>query len=179
MNPYQIIGVARNCTHEEVRQAFLLKVQYAHPDHGGDDLSFVELRDAYVQILREMDRRPRPAGTTEPGQTANIEGALRPPLPSLPPEAYADWLDHFSGKLKHRRPGPFERLIEKFGMVLFALYCFGILVMWATWNTTLWDPAEPPSEDTSQVRRAASDASKKSPAPAKAEKTAAKKTPGP
>jgi curved DNA-binding protein CbpA len=68
MNPYHLLGVATDCTRAEVRQAFLLKAQHAHPDHGGEDPSFVQIRAAYEQILRELDRRPGLAAQT-PDQT--------------------------------------------------------------------------------------------------------------
>jgi curved DNA-binding protein CbpA len=41
MDPDGTLGVARGCTRDEVRQAFLLKAQHAHPDRGGEDVAFV------------------------------------------------------------------------------------------------------------------------------------------
>ena len=46
MDPYEILGVAKGCTRQEVREAFLVKARSAHPDHGGDDASFARLRGA-------------------------------------------------------------------------------------------------------------------------------------
>jgi hypothetical protein len=52
------IAIARGCTRDEVRQAFLLKAKHAHSCHGGDDPAFVRFRAAYEQILCELDGRP-------------------------------------------------------------------------------------------------------------------------
>ena len=60
MDPYRTLGVPRGCSREAVKEAFRAKVPLAHPDRGGEDVTFIELRAAYERILRELDRRPRP-----------------------------------------------------------------------------------------------------------------------
>jgi hypothetical protein len=81
MDPYRILGVPRGCTREEVKEAFRVKVQRAHPDRGGEDLSFIQLRAAYERILAEIDRRRGPTVPT-PGQAPRNRRPPKPPDPS-------------------------------------------------------------------------------------------------
>ena len=59
MDPYQILGVARGCTRDEVKEAFRARAWHAHPDRGGDEQPFIELCGAYKQILAELVQAPR------------------------------------------------------------------------------------------------------------------------
>ena len=60
MDPYQILGIARGCTRDEVRAAFRARAWHAHPDRGGDEQPFIELwRGVYKQVLGELGRAPR------------------------------------------------------------------------------------------------------------------------
>src|SRR5262249_54905745 len=77
MDPYRILRVERGCTREEVKEAFRAKVVCAHPDRGGEQLTFVQLRAAYEQILRELDRRPR-AQATHVVQPPRDAGTAKP-----------------------------------------------------------------------------------------------------
>jgi len=93
MDPYRILGVARGCTREEVKEAFRAKVPSAHPDRGGEDLTFIQLRAAYEQILAELDRRPRP-NTNWPARVPRDDGTTNHPTfsdsefnPYAPPKA--------------------------------------------------------------------------------------------
>jgi DnaJ domain len=94
MNPYLTLGVAKGCTRDEVKQAFLIKAQSAHPDRGGDDASFVELRTAYEQILKELDRRSR---SVEKTPLRGSRDDRKPTLfyPRIPPQSYPDRLRRF------------------------------------------------------------------------------------
>jgi DnaJ domain len=58
MDPYQILGLSRGSTREEIKEAFRAHAWGAHPDRGGDELAFVRLCTAYKQILGELDQRP-------------------------------------------------------------------------------------------------------------------------
>ena len=79
MDPYQILGVARGSTREEVKRAFRATVWHAHPDRGGENDSFIRLCTAYNQILNELDRNPRPS-------VPNPARAHRNGRPSVPPD---------------------------------------------------------------------------------------------
>jgi DnaJ domain len=77
MDPYQILGVPRGCTREEVKRAFRATAWRAHPDRGGEDGSFIRLLSAYRQILDELDRNPRPSAPNP----ARAPRKARPPVP--------------------------------------------------------------------------------------------------
>ena len=62
MDPYSILGVPRGCTREEVKEAFRSLVHRAHPDRGGDGEAFIQLCDAYREVLDELDRGADPDG---------------------------------------------------------------------------------------------------------------------
>ena len=67
MNPYQILGVAINCTRAEAKEAFRIRAYHAHPDRGGDTKTFIRIRRAYEQVLAELERQRVPdADKTEP-----------------------------------------------------------------------------------------------------------------
>jgi DnaJ domain len=79
-DPYHTLGVARNCSREEVVAAFRDKVWLAHPDRGGDEQAFIELCAAYQAILSDI--RPTPRGP-RPGRADRI---ARPPGRPAPDE---------------------------------------------------------------------------------------------
>jgi hypothetical protein len=60
MDPYQTLGVPRDCTRDEAKDAFRARSWQAHPDRGGDDAAFIRLYEAYKIILAELDQFPRP-----------------------------------------------------------------------------------------------------------------------
>ena len=86
MDPYLTLDVSRDCTRDEVKEAFRSKAQHAHPDRGGEELTFIQLRAAYNQILVELDRRPSRGTTRSP----------IPPDPGDTQEAYSAWLNRVS-----------------------------------------------------------------------------------
>ncbi len=61
MDPYLTLGVAKGSNREAVKEAFRVRVQHVHPDHGGEELSFIRLRTAYEQILAELDHEQGPS----------------------------------------------------------------------------------------------------------------------
>jgi DnaJ domain len=74
MDPYRALGVPSNCTREELKEAFRAKVVSAHPDLGGDESRFIELRTAYDRALAALERREKRArsiAARSPGQTVD------------------------------------------------------------------------------------------------------------
>jgi DnaJ domain len=58
MDPYHTLGVPKDCTREELKEAFRAKARLAHPDRGGEPAAFIQLRHAYDQIATELGRHP-------------------------------------------------------------------------------------------------------------------------
>lgn len=99
MDPYQILGVPRDCSRDEAKDAFRAKSWDAHPDHGGDEADFIRLCEAYKAILAELDRFPRRAAAKSVGRRSRSRNrnrgqrqrrksspAPRPPDPNWEPE---------------------------------------------------------------------------------------------
>jgi hypothetical protein len=89
MDPYQILGLSRGCTRDEVEDAFRIGVWHARPDRGGADDPFIELSTAYRRILEELDRGSG-SGVRNPG---GVPLGMRPPVPPDPawePELIVD-----------------------------------------------------------------------------------------
>ncbi len=53
---YEILGVSKSATAEEIKTAFRKKAHEHHPDKGGDQEKFKELNEAY-QVLGSADKR--------------------------------------------------------------------------------------------------------------------------
>ncbi len=54
---YQILGVAKNATQDDIKKAFRKLAHEHHPDkHGGSDAKFKEINEAY-QVLSNSDKR--------------------------------------------------------------------------------------------------------------------------
>jgi len=53
---YQILGVSRNATQEEIKRAFHNLAHKHHPDKGGDEKKFKEINEAY-QVLSDKEKR--------------------------------------------------------------------------------------------------------------------------
>lgn len=57
MNPYDVLGVSKTATSEEIKAAYKNKAKLYHPDkNGGDDTKFKELGNAY-DILKDATKR--------------------------------------------------------------------------------------------------------------------------
>jgi len=55
---YEVLGVGRDASPDEIKKAFRrLAVQY-HPDRGGDEAKFKEINEAY-EVLKDADKRRR------------------------------------------------------------------------------------------------------------------------
>ena len=77
MDPYHTLGLPKDCTREELKEAFRAKARLVHPDRGGEPATFIQLRQAYDQIVTELERRP-------PGLIA--ETSARPARPDARPK---------------------------------------------------------------------------------------------
>ena len=53
---YEILGVSRKCSQEEIISAYRRKVIETHPDKGGDSITFQNVRKAY-EILSNSEMR--------------------------------------------------------------------------------------------------------------------------
>ena len=53
---YQILGIARGATQEDIKRAYRRLAHKFHPDKGGDEAKFKEVSEAY-QILSDADKR--------------------------------------------------------------------------------------------------------------------------
>ena len=50
MDPFAILGVGMNATHEEVKTAYKKKAHEEHPDTGGDTMEMAKVNAAYEAI---------------------------------------------------------------------------------------------------------------------------------
>lgn len=66
MNPYQILGVAKDCTQQEIKKAFRKLAQEAHPDREGGDVERFQAINGAYELLSDEARRKR---FDETGQT--------------------------------------------------------------------------------------------------------------
>jgi hypothetical protein len=58
VNPYDVLGVGKDASEEEITEAFRQKAKRAHPDAGGRPADFHKLQKAAL-ILRDPERRKR------------------------------------------------------------------------------------------------------------------------
>jgi hypothetical protein len=89
MDPYQILGLPRGCTRDEVEDAFRIAVWHVRPDRGGEDDPFIELSTAYKRILEELDRGSG-SGVQNPEGDPRGARARVPPDPDWEPELIMD-----------------------------------------------------------------------------------------
>lgn len=70
MNLYEVLGVAKDATPEQIKKAFRGKASRAHPDHGGSEERMAALNDAYA-VLSDPERRKLydETGATQAGPT--------------------------------------------------------------------------------------------------------------
>ncbi len=59
MSPFELLGLSRNCTIDELKQRFRRLAIKHHPDKGGDAEKFAELRAAYDKVLIDLEA-PQP-----------------------------------------------------------------------------------------------------------------------
>ena len=58
-NPYQILGVDRNATADEIKRAYRRLASKHHPDKGGDKSKFQEIQAAYEQLTNPQPQAPQ------------------------------------------------------------------------------------------------------------------------
>jgi len=51
-----VLGIEPEASLEEIKRVFAVRVQFVHPDKGGDPERFKPLQEAYEHILRVKDR---------------------------------------------------------------------------------------------------------------------------
>lgn len=56
MDYYEVLGISKNATQEEIKKAFHKLAHKYHPDKGGDEKKFKEINEAY-QILSNKEKR--------------------------------------------------------------------------------------------------------------------------
>src|SRR4051794_38435064 len=100
-DPHRILGIARGCSREEVKEAYRVLVLLEHPDHGGDERSFILIQDAYEQILAELDRDPKgELATPDRGPDGSRFPAT--PDPQVDDLYLRSWVDHVATPAAHR-----------------------------------------------------------------------------
>jgi hypothetical protein len=90
MDPYLTLGVAKGSNREAVKEAFRVRVQHVHPDHGGEELSFIRLRTAYEQILAELDH-DHGSSVANPERGPHVDGRPTPTGVEIPEGNYESW----------------------------------------------------------------------------------------
>jgi len=73
MNPYQELGLAPNCSQDEIKQQYRALAHQHHPDRGGDAERFKRISLAY-EVLSDPERRARYDGTGQIDQDPGIRG---------------------------------------------------------------------------------------------------------
>ena len=58
MDPYEILGISKDSTPEEIKAKYKSLAQHHHPDKGGDALIFKQIKEAY-ELLIDPIRRDR------------------------------------------------------------------------------------------------------------------------
>lgn len=83
-DPYQVLGISRQASDNDVRSAYRRLAQLHHPDHNGGSLEaarrFEEVQDAYAEIVR---RRRAPSGSQRPSSAPGVNPDLERQLADL------------------------------------------------------------------------------------------------
>lgn len=77
-DPYEVLGVARGASLDQVRTAYRRACKTRHPDMGGSHEAMVELNAAYAFVLGELKRR-RQSEREDTAQTAPRDEPRREP----------------------------------------------------------------------------------------------------
>lgn len=56
LNPFELLGVNRSSTDEEIRNSFIKLAAVHHPDKSGDSEKFIEVNQAYQTIRTKFSR---------------------------------------------------------------------------------------------------------------------------
>ena len=57
MNPYEVLGVTKNASLEEIKKHFKQLAQKHHPDKGGDEKEFIKVKQAYETLIDPEKRK--------------------------------------------------------------------------------------------------------------------------
>jgi hypothetical protein len=83
-DPYQVLGVGRDVSDEDLRSAYRRLAQLHHPDHNGGSVEaarrFEEIQDAYAEIVSRRQKAPR---TTQATSRVNVDPAVEARLADL------------------------------------------------------------------------------------------------
>src|SRR5882757_7369478 len=55
---YEVLGVKKDASADEIKKAFRKAAVEHHPDRGGDETKFKEINEAY-EVLKDADKRKR------------------------------------------------------------------------------------------------------------------------
>src|ERR1700689_4100862 len=55
---YEVLGVSKDASADEIKKAFRRAAVEHHPDRGGDETKFKEINEAY-EVLKDTDKRKR------------------------------------------------------------------------------------------------------------------------
>ena len=86
---YELIGLSREATPEEIKSAFRAQAQIHHPDAGGDTEAFTALSAAY-EVLTDPDRRADYDATLPAEGASRFGGWARPTSDPAPPAPVSD-----------------------------------------------------------------------------------------
>ena len=53
---YEVLGISKGATQDEIKKAFRKKAVELHPDRGGDEAKFKEANEAY-EVLKDESKR--------------------------------------------------------------------------------------------------------------------------
>lgn len=82
VDPFEVLGVSRSASLEEVRAARRLLARVAHPDHGGTSARMTEINVAFDAVVGHLTRR-RPIEQATPPDAAQPAPAGRTPRRGL------------------------------------------------------------------------------------------------
>ena len=137
---YELLGVPRNATPQQIKKAYRKKAPELHPDHGGSKEEFIALKEAYETLIdpearKEYDRSAHKLGSDDHTTTPPPSADSGPPVranPYVTPDAIVWKLD------ATYRPEPVKiRLSNRSGL---AITKFGPESMsGACWTIDDWD----------------------------------------
>ena len=121
MDPYQMLGVSRGCTPEEVKAAFRAMVPSVHPDRGGEDLTFIQIHAAYEQVLAEAVVHQK-FGIRRPSKVPDDQVVATRPDPATVRKVYRDWLFKVSARSSRKR----RKRVRRVGAIFLLYLVFSI-----------------------------------------------------
>jgi hypothetical protein len=70
LDPYKVLGLDRNASLEEIRQAYRRAATKYHPDAGGDAWAFQQVQQAYDELRAQHDLAQQAAGSRRTANSA-------------------------------------------------------------------------------------------------------------